>query len=110
MAVAPKITADLLKKRRKLDEEQKELERQARAVAKQKTAIDTDLKAELVRVGKTSIARGGYRVSIVDGRPTVSWKTEFIKISGAQMAVELEEAAPRSQRLEVTEETPRRAA
>lgn len=110
MAVAPKITAELLKKRRKLDDEQKDFERKARAIARQKAAIDTDMKSELERVGRTSIARGGFRVSIVDGRPQVSWKTEFIKVSGAQVAAEIEDAATKSQRIEVTEETPRRAA
>lgn len=104
MAVAPKITPEVLKKRRQLDDRQKELEREARAIAKEKTAIDTDLKAALEKAGKTSIARGGFRVSLVEGRPSVSWKGEFVKLATAQVAAEIEANAPRSLRLEVTED------
>ncbi len=104
MAVAPKITPEVLKKRRSLDERQKELEREARAIAKEKSAIDADLKTALEKAGKTSLARGGFRVSLVAGRPSVSWKGEFIKVATAQVAAEIEANAPRPPRLEVTED------
>lgn len=104
MAVAPKITPEVLKKRRTLDARQKELECEARAIKKEKDAIDTDLKAALKKAGKTSVARGGFRVSLVEGRPSVSWKGEFIKIATAQVAAEIEANSPRSVRLEVTED------
>lgn len=51
--------------------------------------------------GKRSVRRHGYRLTIVDGRATVRWKDEFVKLAGPEHAALLQREAKRPEKLEV---------
>ena len=47
------------------------------------------------------MVRGDYRVQLVDGRPTVSWKDEFVREAGAERAADILKLAPVPKKIEV---------
>lgn len=66
------------------DQRRKDLEREARQLAAENAVMAKDLQAALIAAGRTEIARGEYRAGLVDGRATVAWKEEFIRVAGAE--------------------------
>lgn len=103
MQATKKITAEKLERWYELNQKRQELEREARQFDKERELLSTEIKAALEADGKYSVLRGRFRVSLVDGRPTVSWKDELVKIAGADRAAELVAAAPVPKRVQVEE-------
>ena len=104
MATAAKtesITKDQIEEFVKLEEERKALEQKARALGKRTSALADHFKAHLEAKKKTAITRSGYRITLVDGRPSVAWKDEFIKVAGPLAADDLLKSAPVSKRVDV---------
>ena len=80
------ITRDELDQYAADNAEQKKLASQARALKKRCDAIEKKVAAQLAANGKTSATRLGYGLALVDGRPYVSWKDEFIRVEGEDEA------------------------
>lgn len=95
------ITAKSLAHYVELDEERKGLEREARNIQKEIELIGDEFREELKRRKVNSVKEGSYQVQLVDGRASVSWKDEFIRIAGSERAIEIQDAAPIPKRLQV---------
>ena len=100
--MAPKLTRELLAERVKSHREASDLERRARSLRKRVEQIDAIASAELKASGKAAIRRAGYTLSWVDGRASVSWKDEFIRVAGPDEADRLAAEAKPGQRLQIT--------
>lgn len=98
-----KITEEKLTRWYVLNKERLDLEREARQLDKERELLSTEFKAALEADGKASVSRGRFRVSLVDGRPSVAWKDELVRIAGADKAAELVAAAPVPKRVQVEE-------
>jgi len=85
-----------------LEAERKALEQKARAIAKRTDALKAHFKTFLGELDKQSVTRHGFRITIVDGRPSVSWKDEFIRVAGPIAADDVLTSAPKSKGVEVT--------
>jgi hypothetical protein len=76
-----------------------ELEREARTLAKENELFRDDLEAALDAAGKTSLTRGPHEAGFEESRAAIAWKTEFIRVAGADAASELAAAAPSKRKL-----------
>lgn len=96
-----KISAKKMEKWLTLNARRLELEREARAVEKEKDLLSTEFKAALDAEGKDSITRGKFRVGLVAGRPSVSWKDELVGRLGAELANSIVQRAPVPRKIQV---------
>lgn len=71
------------------DERRKELESEARALGQQNKLVLDDLFKALKDNNKTEFVRGAYVGAIETKKGTVSWKDEFLKVAGAEVAAEI---------------------
>ena len=95
------ITAMKLERWFELNKKRQELEREARALEKEKDLLSVEFEADLIAADKDSLVRGKYRVALIDGRPTVAWKDEFVRGLGAEAANLLVQSAPVKKRVVV---------
>lgn len=96
-----KVTQDQLAEFVRLEKERKELESKARAIGKRTKTLHDHFLACLEGAGRTSVLRSGYRLTITEGRASVSWKDAFIEFAGPLAADELQQKAPRSKKVDV---------
>lgn len=86
-------TEDTLRGLFERDKERKKLERDARQLEAQNAPILKELEKALRAEGRSGLLRGIFRALFIDGRASVSWKDEFIKLQGAVAAQQLMDAA-----------------
>lgn len=91
----PKITRKDLDRYWQLEEQRKALEQQARTLKAAAKALEDQFKQALEEAGIREHVVADYRVALVEGRPSVSWKTQFIRVAGAEAAQKLLEHAVR---------------
>lgn len=98
---AERLTKEALKRYRELRDKKSAIEREARTIGKELDQIAELCLAELTSAGKDSIRRHGFQLSLVEGRATVAWKDEFIRVAGAEEANLIQASATPTKRLEV---------
>lgn len=101
-----RITKERLDRRRKLVAEKLDLDRRSRALETEIKQIDSDAAADLKATGKDSVRRGGYLLTWKDGRPSIQWKSEFVRIAGAEAANRITADAPRPKKLDIVAPVP----
>lgn len=79
-----------------------ELEREARKAESDRDLLSKQFQAYLDEMGATSLKRGKFDIAIVDGRPSVAWKDEFVKVAGAEKASALSASATGKKKIQVT--------
>jgi len=96
------ITKEQCEEFLKLDKERSALDQKSRALKKRTDALKSHFKAFLAEQGKDSVKRNGFQLTLVDGKPSVSWKDEFVRVAGPLAADEVLTNAERSKGVEVT--------
>lgn len=96
------MTAETLSRYWDLDERRRQLEREARQLKQELDILEAEISAALRAAGKTQLRRGQYLAMLVDYRAAPRWKEEFIRLAGADKAVEIALNCPVVQRLQVT--------
>lgn len=98
----PRITKDNLDRWAECNAKAAELRRQASTLTREADAIETIAEADLTASGKDAITRAGYRLEMIDGKTSVSWKSELVARLGAEVADEITSAAPAKKSLQIT--------
>ena len=96
-----KLTAEQLADYTRYEQERLELDRKSRTLARSQAVLSEHFKAFLDQEGKDTATRGGFRVSIIDGTPAISWKEELLAVVGPLRVEEITRAAPIRKRLVV---------
>lgn len=86
-----------------LNEQRKNLERQAENIEREQKLIKAKIIAFIKDQGGKSlaVAKWGFRLAINLWAGTVKWKDEFIRVASAEEATQLSDAAPKQERLSV---------
>lgn len=99
----PRVTKALIEKYLKLEEERKSLSRQSKDLKVEQDVIHEAME-QFVRdnggKGKT-VSHAGFVLAIITKNGSVSWKDEFVKKCGSEIAEELIAAAPKKEELTV---------
>jgi hypothetical protein len=98
------ITRVEIEKLQALEDQRRELNRQAYLLAKQADAIEGVITAwvEAHVTGTTRVvARSGYELSLVDEPGSVHWKTQYVEAFGQAKAEALVAAAPPKTKLKI---------
>lgn len=96
-----RVTATELDKYRALETEAAELSARAATLKREAKVIATKAEADLEATGKPSVKRGGYLLKWADGRASIAWKTEFVRVAGAEAADKLAKDAPKKRSLDI---------
>jgi hypothetical protein len=97
------ITRKDLEGREALADKARRLESESRQVRKLLAAIDDDIMRFVLDKApkERTVNRSGFRLSILAKRKSVSWVTEFVKRLGERAKLEVAEAQPLVDRLEI---------
>lgn len=98
---AASISLEQLQEYVSLDEQARDLERQARAFRKRTDQLKFHFGSVLDALDRRTLTRYGYRVQLVPGPATVSWKDEFLALAGPEAAAQKTAEAMPSERLQV---------
>lgn len=98
----PKITAEELAEYVELDQARLELDRKSRDLARKQATLAAHFQHCLEADGKQSVSRGGYTVSLVEKRGSISWKDEVVRLIGPLEVAKIEQAAPSKSKVVVT--------
>lgn len=104
-AQVPHVTKRDIQEFLDLEEQARSLKRQAKAIEKKAELIEKTLFAFVRANGgkERSVLRSGFVLAITDSRCSVTWKNEFIRVAGDKAAEALIEAAPKKEKLTVTQ-------
>lgn len=97
-----RLNKDMLQERAVALSEAQELESRARKLRQRVAQIEAIAEAELVDSEKQSIKRCGHLLAWAEGRATVAWKDEFIRVAGVEAADELAKNAAPKPKLQIT--------
>lgn len=100
-----RITKAALDRHRAITLEAIELGRKARALQSEARAIESAAKADLVSSGRELVTRGGYKITMVEGKASIAWKDELVSRLGAEVAIQIAAAAPKTRKLQITPPT-----
>lgn len=98
-----RITAEQAAKWIELNTRRLELEREARALDKERELLSVEFQQALDAKGQDVMKVGGgeFVIKLVEGNGSVKWKDEFIRVAGSAKATELTAAAPKSKKVVV---------
>jgi len=96
-----KITADEVAEYVRYADEKKELERKARTLGGEMKRLAEHFGEVLKDREQTECKRGEHVVALVTKQGSVSWKNEFVKVSGPDKAAELQAEAPTKTTVEI---------
>lgn len=97
------ITQAQLQQYHTLDQQRKALSRQVRMLEKEQKELEVHIVAYMKRKSQDKIKRGHFVCLLTQGRPSVSWKDEVIRLAGPEHAAALLDSAPRKSKIEVKE-------
>jgi hypothetical protein len=100
MATKPK--KDQLARYCELKERKRSLESEARSLDTEIDQLADVIMSYLDDLERDTAKVHGYQIQVTDGRAYVSWKDEFVRVSGGDAAAVIAAAAPRSPKLTVT--------
>lgn len=100
-AKLPRLTVANCARFLELKQERLELERQARALATEERQL-AELMLIHTRAAGGMLKKGKLKLAIEQKPGSVSWKSEFIRVAGADAANKLIAAAPVGERLVVS--------
>ena len=89
-----------------LEEKRKKLQRQIDAIKSEERVLKTDLISFIKKkVGrkKRVITIGKFVLSVVKVKKRVQWKSEFVRLAGAEAAQKIAEATPSVEALKVSQ-------
>lgn len=101
MSSVSKITAEQLAEYVDLDAQRLALSRKAAALGKRQSALSAHFLACLEGSKQKSTTKGGYTARLVEGKGSVSWKDEVIRLVGPLEAAKISEGAPTKTKVEV---------
>lgn len=93
--------ADLLRLE-EINAEVKDLASKADALKREAKAIEAKAAEDLKSTDKDTAKRGEFLLSWIEKNGSVSWKSEFVKVAGADAAKKLSDDAPKSKALQIT--------
>lgn len=100
--MAARIKPDDLAEYGRLIQEAADLESRARSLRRGARQIAERAEADLAATGRDSVRRGGYTLCWIEGRASVRWKDEFIRVAGADEAARIQADLDPPRRLQIT--------
>lgn len=101
-----RVTAADLSRYQSLEAEAAELAARASTLRREAKTIVDKATEDLEGTGKPTAKRGGFLLRWKVSRGSVAWKTEFVRIAGAEAADELTKSAPERRSLEIIAPAP----
>lgn len=96
------LTEDQLREWQVRDTRRLELDRESRTLKAANDLFEDQVEAALKAAGRQKVCRGEFTAQLVDGKASVSWKDQFIKLAGTDAVAPILAAAPVPLRLQIT--------